>query len=149
MFSRKPLAVAALATALTLSGQDVTLSQVVAEPVRHEQVRFSGEQIYPESASWSAKQKVFFVGSVRHGTIGKVSMDGKYVPFITDDKLVSSLGVFVDDARNTLWVAIADPGVGDRTKAATQGKLAAVAACIWSPRHSQTAASMIRFSRIG
>ena len=128
MFSRFPFTAAVLATAITLSGQLFTSSSATAAPAVQGQVHFGADHLYPESVSWSAKQKVFFVGSVRHGTIGKVSPDGKYVPFITDDKLVSSLGILVDDARNTLWVAIADPGVGDRTNPSTQGKLAAVAA---------------------
>lgn len=92
------------------------------------QISFSANQLYPETASWSAKEKVFFVSSVRHGTVGKVTLDGKYTPYITDDKLVTTVGLLADDAHNTVWVTNSDPGVADRTSAATQGKLAAVAA---------------------
>jgi len=92
------------------------------------QIPFSSDQLYPETASWSAKQKVFLVGSVRHGTVGNLTLDGKYTPFITDEKLVTTVGLLADDAHNTLWVANSDPGVADRTNAATQGTLAAVAA---------------------
>jgi sugar lactone lactonase YvrE len=91
-------------------------------------IPFKADQTYPESVSWSAKQHVFIVSSLKHGQIGKVTMDGKYTPFISDNTLISSVGILVDDKRNTLWVANADPGVGDRTAPATQGKLAAVAA---------------------
>lgn len=41
--------------------------------------------------------------------------------------LVSTVGILVDDERNTLWVANSDLGAGNRTKTATQGKLAGVA----------------------
>ena len=92
------------------------------------QIGFSANQLYPETASWSAKENVFFVSSVRHGTVGKVTLDGKYTPFISDDKLVSTVGLLADDAHNTLWVTNSDPGAGDRTNPAPQGKLAAVAA---------------------
>jgi len=92
------------------------------------EIVFNADQAYPETASWSEKQHLFFVSSVRHGTVGKVTPDGKYTPFITDDTLVSSVGLLVDDARNRLWVTNSDPGASDQTKAATQGKLAAVAA---------------------
>ena len=64
---------------------------------------------------------------MRHGTIGTVSPKGDYTTFITDEKLVSTVGLLVDDKRNALWVANSDPGAGDRTSAATQGKLAGVA----------------------
>jgi hypothetical protein len=100
-----------------------------AETISHPpQIAFSANVTYPETASWSAKQRTFFVSSVRHGTVGKVTLDGKYTPFVADDKLVSTVGLLADDAHNTLWVTNSDPGAGDRTDAATQGKLAGVAA---------------------
>jgi sugar lactone lactonase YvrE len=90
-------------------------------------ITFTGDQIYPESVTWSARQHVFMVGSVRHGTVGKVSPAGRYSTFIEDKRLVSTLGLLVDDQRDVLWVTNADPGAGDRTATATRGKLAAVA----------------------
>jgi sugar lactone lactonase YvrE len=91
-------------------------------------ITFHADQLYPESVTYSAKQRVFIVGSVRHGTVGRVTKEGRYTPFILDDRLVSTLGVLVDDKRNTLWVVNADTGAGDRTSDATRGKLAALAA---------------------
>jgi sugar lactone lactonase YvrE len=90
-------------------------------------ITFTAAQTYPESITWSAKQHVFMVGSVKRGTVGKVSVDGKYTPFIEDKRLVSTLGLLVDDRRNTLWVTNSDPGAGEHTDVATRGKLAAVA----------------------
>jgi len=92
-----------------------------------ENISFEADTSYPESLSWSPKQNAFFVSSVRHGVVGKVTKAGQYSVFIRDPKLVSTVGVLVDDARNTIWVANSDPGAGERTQAATQGKLAAVA----------------------
>lgn len=90
-------------------------------------IGFDAKQTYPESVTWSARQQVFMVSSVRHGTVGKVTPDGRYSVFIRDPRLVSTLGVLVDDQRNTVWVINADPGAGERTQDATHGKLAAVA----------------------
>jgi hypothetical protein len=98
-----------------------TFADTTAHPPK---IRFSANQLYPETASWSAKEKVFFVSSVRHGTVGNVTLEGKYTPFISDDKLISTVGLLADDAHNTLWVTNSDPGAGDRTNPATQGKLA-------------------------
>lgn len=99
-----------------------------AQPLQSKtEISFTADKNYSESTSWSAKQNRFFVGSVTHGTIGTVSVDGQYKAFIDDDKLVSTVGILVDDTRNTLWVANSDPGVGTRTSAVTQGKLAAIA----------------------
>ncbi|MGF6371622.1 sugar lactone lactonase YvrE [Paraburkholderia sp. RAU6.4a] len=90
-------------------------------------ITFTAPQAFPESITWSARQHVFMVGSVRHGTVGKITPDGHYSEFIHDDRLISTLGLFVDDRRNTLWVTNSDPGVGEHTNAATKGKLAAIA----------------------
>ena len=92
-----------------------------------QEVTFVADTAYPESLTWSAKQGKFLVSSVRKGTVGTVSADGKYAPFIADDKLVSTVGLLVDDARNKLWVTNSDPGAGERTNASTQGKLAGIA----------------------
>lgn len=120
MTSRSLLAALILAASLSLG------APLQAAPA---DITFSTDQSYPESVSWSAAQQAFFVSSVRHGQVGRVSPDGRYTPFITaDHTLVSAVGVLADDARNTLWVANADPGVGDRTSPATQGKLAGIAA---------------------
>lgn len=90
-------------------------------------ISFSADGAYPEGIVWSARQQAFLVSSVRHGTIGKVSMSGAYSPFITDAQLVSSIGMALDTPRNVLWVAIGDPGSSTRSGPVTQGKLAAVA----------------------
>ncbi|MER9298110.1 hypothetical protein NKI38_16665 [Mesorhizobium sp. M0621] len=92
-----------------------------------QKISFTSDQSYPESITWSAKQDTFMVGSVRHGLVAKVDEAGKYTVFVHDAKLISTAGLLVDDKRNTLWVTNSDPGVGDRTNAATQGKLAGVA----------------------
>ena len=91
------------------------------------QITFHAETVYPESVTWSAKQQRFFVSSVREGTVGKVTQNGGYTPFIRDDRLVSTVGLLVDDSRDTLWVTNSDPGAGRRTNAASQGKLAGLA----------------------
>lgn len=91
-------------------------------------ISFHATEAYPESMVWSAAQNVFFVGSVHEGTIGKVTPDGRYTAFIRDPGIVSSAGIQYDAKRKLVWVAIGDVGASVRSSAATQGKLAAVAA---------------------
>lgn len=67
------------------------------------------------------------MSSVHQGVVGRVSLDGRYAPFIQDDKLISSVGLQLDARRGLLWVAIGDLGTSVRSSPATQGKLAAVA----------------------
>lgn len=118
-----------LLASVTASAILIYSAPVFADDTVHpQQIAFAADQLYPETASWSAKENIFFVSSVRHGTVGKVALDGTYTPFITDDRLVTTVGLLADDAHNTLWVTNSDPGVGDRTNAEIQGKLAGVAA---------------------
>jgi sugar lactone lactonase YvrE len=128
MIDRSLMVTAATAAMLVFGSPAFAGPQTSSEQAHPQQVAFSGAQTYPESVTWSEKQQTFFVSSARHGTVGKLTLGGKYTPFITDDRLVTSAGLLVDDARNTLWVTNSDPGVGDRTSAVTQGKLAGVAA---------------------
>ncbi|MEI5678582.1 gluconolaconase [Mesorhizobium sp. CGMCC 1.15528] len=99
----------------------------LATPAFAQDIAFSSDQSYPESFTYSAKQDIFMLGSVTQGLVARLDRAGKYSPFISDDRLVSTIGLLVDDASNTLWVTNSDPGAGMRTTAATQGKLADVA----------------------
>src|SRR4051812_4051401 len=73
-------------------------------------IRFTAEQAYPESITWSAAQDTFFVGSIHRGVIGKVGLDGHYTPFTRDGELVSSVGLQFDATRNLVWAAVGDLG---------------------------------------
>ncbi|WP_394791598.1 hypothetical protein [Rhodoferax sp.] len=91
-------------------------------------ISFQADTVYPEGVAWAPAQNSFLVSSIRHGTIGKVGLDGAYTPFIRDDKLVASVGLSLDAKSNTLWMAVGDLGASERSGPATQGKLAGVAA---------------------
>jgi sugar lactone lactonase YvrE len=125
MISAKLLASVAVVTLITAN--TALAAEPAAQHAGKAQIGFTADTAYPESVTWSTKQGKFFVSSVRHGTVGTVTPDGKYTPFIADDRLVSTVGLLVDDERNTLWVTNSDPGAGDRTNAATQGQLAGIA----------------------
>ncbi len=99
----------------------------LAAPALADDIGFATDLSYPESLTYSAAQDVFLLGSVTQGLVAKLDKSGAYTPFIADDRLISTIGLLVDDESNTLWVANSDPGAGARTDAATQGKLAAVA----------------------
>lgn len=105
----------------------MTATLTIAPPVLAHDIAFTSNKSYPESVTYSPHQDVFLLGSVTQGIVAKVDKAGAYTPFITDHRLVSTVGLLVDDASNTLWVTNSDPGAGARTAAATQGKLAAIA----------------------
>ena len=90
-------------------------------------IKFSDQELYPEGITYDVKADQFLVSSMRHGKIGRVGRDGVYHQFISDPKLVSSVGIHIDPGRNLLLVAISDPGVAVGTKKSTQAKLAGLA----------------------
>lgn len=90
-----------------------------------EVVTFTQPNLYPEGVQYDAQNSRFLVGSQTAGTVGFVQDNGSYTPLSTDAALVSSIGMYLDDSRNRLLVAVSDPGYNQqRTSAATLRKLA-------------------------
>jgi sugar lactone lactonase YvrE len=85
------------------------------------------EALYPETVVYERKREVFLVGSVRQGAVHQIDALGRVRPLIEDRRLISVLGIALDEARDRLWVTNADPGASTRTSAATLKQVAAVA----------------------
>ena len=92
-------------------------------------VTFTQAGLYPEGVQYDAPNSRFLVTSLTTGRVGQVKDDGTYSPAFPDDpKLVSAIGIYLDEPRNRVLVAISDPNANAaRTTAATQGKLARLA----------------------
>ncbi|WP_138922580.1 hypothetical protein [Hylemonella gracilis] len=115
--------------AACLQGAAPTHAQTLAPPQTGiAAITFHVDQAYPESVAWSARQKTFFVGSLRKGTIGKVSLAGEYKPFAADKLMFGSGGIKYDAKRNWVWAALCDIGVSTQSSPSTQGKTAAIIA---------------------
>lgn len=89
-----------------------------------ELVSFTNENLFPEGVVYDARRGRFLVSSLKKGVIGSVSDDGVYAPVIQDERIVSAIGLHIDEGRDRLIVCVSDPGVSIRTAAATQKKLA-------------------------
>ncbi|QHT69656.1 hypothetical protein GXP67_24910 [Rhodocytophaga rosea] len=108
-----------------------------------DKITFTKPALYPEGVSHDARGKRFLVSSVRFGTIGEVTYNGSYTPFIEDDDLISTIGIKVDESRKRILVAVSDPGAGEKTSPQTVGKLAALGI------YDLTTGSRIRFINLG
>lgn len=84
-----------------------------------ERILFTSPGLYPEGVSHDALNRRFLVSSLTTGNIGTVSYDGKYMPFITDERLIAAIGLQVDEARKRVLVAGADPGGTPNSSPAT------------------------------
>lgn len=66
-------------------------------------------KLYPEGVAYHQAKDLFFVSSVKSGTIGTVDALGNYKEFYADKDLISSFGMKVDPQGKNLWVALSDP----------------------------------------
>lgn len=81
-------------------------------------IEFFAPFVFPEGMVYDAKGERFLVSSIAQGTIGAVTHDGTYSPFIVDGALVSSAGMEIDKTGKRLLV----------TNARVDGSLAQLAA---------------------
>ena len=117
-----------LAALLPLAAVAASCDHDVTPSLYPDQVAFTQAGLYPEGSQYDSQSSRFLVSSQTVGSIGQVDLDGHYTPFADDASLISTIGLYLDAARNRLLVAVSDPGYdAARTSPATKGKLAALA----------------------
>jgi hypothetical protein len=86
-------------------------------------IEITGERFFPEGVA-AASDGTFFVGSMFEGCIMRAQAGTSHVaPFIAAgaNQLVSVLGLWADEQRNTLWACSSDAGNGKLTGTAPVG----------------------------
>jgi sugar lactone lactonase YvrE len=89
-------------------------------------ITFNRSGLYPEGVSHDALHQRFLVSSITQGTIGQVNYEGHYTPFIQDSRLLSTVGLKVDEYRKRVLVTVSDIGVSPRSTPATIGRYGAL-----------------------
>ncbi|MEV7183679.1 hypothetical protein [Kitasatospora sp. NPDC093102] len=85
--------------------------------------------LVPESGDWDAAHHRFLLGSLRHGTVSAVGTDGRVRTLVDDPgTLIEIAGLRIDPVHRRVLVTNLDNGLGERSGAATQGKLAGIGA---------------------
>ncbi|MGW6546426.1 hypothetical protein ACWGBH_26785 [Streptomyces massasporeus] len=74
-----------------------------------------GPGVFPHSLDYDPRSRTFFTGSLKHGTVSAVSLDGKVRTHIDDPELVSAQAVLIDRKRNRMLVSNVDYGTADRS----------------------------------
>lgn len=97
------------------------LSQAAA--AQTPRISFEAPAAYPEGVAYDPASDIFFVSSVKTGTIGKVTPLGQYTVFYRDTTLKSSYGMKVDPARHKLWVCTGDPNYSQYSDSSTYKKI--------------------------
>ncbi|WP_062057588.1 hypothetical protein [Aquimarina longa] len=71
-----------------------------------DKVSFTAPGLYPEGVEFDFRRNRFYVSSFTQGTIGIVTNEGEYVPFIEDEILTATVGVHIDNIRDRIYVTI-------------------------------------------
>jgi DNA-binding beta-propeller fold protein YncE len=91
-----------------------------------EKIKFEAPLAYPEGVAWNPANNMFYVSSVRTGTIGSVDPSGKYKEIYKDSSLRSSYGMKVNAAGTRLWICIGDANYSKYSTPATFQKMARI-----------------------
>ncbi len=98
----------------------------VAAVAQTPRITFKAPFLYPEGTAFNAQKNLFYVSSVKTGTIGTVDQSGNYKVFYQDQSLKSSYGMKIDTKNNRLWVCISDANYSDFSDPSTFKKMARV-----------------------
>ncbi|NGO67038.1 hypothetical protein [Streptomyces boncukensis] len=85
-----------------------------------------GPNVFPHSLDYDPRSKTFITGSLKHGTISAVGLDGKVRTHIDDPQLVSAQAVQVDRKRDRILASNVDYGTADRSDKENPFKVAGV-----------------------
>lgn len=89
-----------------------------------ERIVFRAPLLYPEGVAYNPMNHLFYVSSVKTGTIGTVDANGNYAVFYKDSLLKSSFGIKTNPAGNRLLVCISDPNYSKYSSPSTLKKMA-------------------------
>ncbi|MFH9354174.1 hypothetical protein [Kitasatospora sp. NPDC017646] len=85
--------------------------------------------LVPETAVWDQAHHRFLVGSMRHGTVSAVALDGTVRTLIDDPGTLTEIaGLRIDQVHRRVLVTNLDNGIGERSGPATLGRVAGIAA---------------------
>jgi len=90
-------------------------------------VKVNSPAQYPEGIEWDATNNRFLVTSIGKGEVGAVKDDGSYITFSSDPRLICTIGIELDPARDRALVCNSDTGAGEKSSKETAGKVAALA----------------------
>ena len=84
------------------------------------------DNLFPESVEYNSNTEQFLLSSLTEGTIFISNEDGSVSPFIEDERLVSTIGLAIDEENNRLLVANSDVGSSTGSSPETTNQLAAL-----------------------
>ncbi|AEI50792.1 SMP-30/gluconolactonase/LRE family protein [Runella slithyformis] len=87
-------------------------------------IEFEAPDAYPEGVAYDKTADVFYVSSMRTGTVGKVTRQGQYTALHTDSSFKSSYGMKMHPDGKRLYVCVGDANYSKYTAPDTRRKMA-------------------------
>lgn len=84
------------------------------------------ENLFPEAVEYVRDQQKFLLTSLTEGTINAVDEQGNLTSFAEDERLISTIGIEIDEKQNRVLATNSDLGVSNNTSPETQNNLAAL-----------------------
>jgi len=88
-----------------------------------ERIEFESHDLYPEGIAYDPAADIFYVSSMRMGTIGKVDRMGMYTSVYSDNTLKSSYGMKIHPDGKRLFVCVGDANYSKYTSPDTRKKM--------------------------
>ena len=87
-------------------------------------ITFDAPDAYPEGIAYDSARAVYYVSSMREGTLGKVDSQGNYTVFYADTTLKSTYGMKIHPDGKRLFVCAGDANYSKFSTPATKKKMA-------------------------
>lgn len=72
-------------------------------------ITFKANVLYPEGVAYHPASSLYYVSSVKTGSIGSVDPLGNYKEVYRNKDLVSSFGMKIEPGTDKLWICLSDP----------------------------------------
>ena len=96
----------------------------VIQPNPTARINFIDEDSYPEGVTFDSVSNVYYVSSARLGKVGKVTPNGTYSLFYTENNLKSTYGMKIHPDGKLLYVCVGDANYSKFTTPETRTKMA-------------------------
>jgi sugar lactone lactonase YvrE len=87
----------------------------------------AASNLFPENMTYLETADLFYVGSLRYGRVSSVDAHGKLATLCDDPRLISTFGIFADQARGLIYACNADVGVSVRSRPSKNGRVCSLA----------------------
>ena len=112
---------------LLAAGASAKLAAAAPVAAATRSIFVAAPNLFPENVTYLETANRFYVGSLRYGRISSVDANGKLATLCDDPRLISTFGMFADQARGLIYACNADIGLSVRSRPSKIGRVCGLA----------------------